>query len=304
MSTGAGLPDFRTPGTGLYARLKEHGLQFPEEIFDINLFRNDPRPFYSVGKDLMARPELYQPTLAHYFIRRLSDQGRLLRLFTQNVDGLEYLAGIPDSRVVAAHGSFRGGHCAGSDTARPCGFKVDAERTRKITLSKDISDCFCPKCHAGYIKPDIVFFGENLPEQFWYRSEVDLPKADALIVMGTSLQVYPFAGLVDEVPIMVPRLLINKTVDGPFAGLPFKRDRLGRDAVFQGSCDEGVELLSHLCGFGRDELLDLAKQEQALVKEWGEQLASKAAAGEDTRFWDGLPWLEGKEDPGVPKPNL
>ncbi|KAI9002572.1 SIRT2 protein [Hyaloraphidium curvatum] len=301
LSTAAGLPDFRTPGTGLYAALEKFKLPYPESIFDLDHFRNDPRAFLAVGRDLMPRPALFQPTLGHYFVRQLSDQGRLLRLFSQNVDGLEYLAGIPDERVVTAHGSFRGGHCAGSDNTRPCGHRISAGETRRIMLSGKIEDCVCPRCQIGYMKPDIVFFSESMPEDFWYRAEADLPKADALIVMGTSLQVFPFAGLVDDVPRMVPRLLINKTLDGPFRDLPEIRDAFGRDAVYQGSCDDGVKELARLCGFGETELVELADRERAMVKEFGESLA--ATQDGEAAFWNGLPWLEGKDrPPGLPKP--
>jgi NAD-dependent deacetylase sirtuin 2 len=308
LSTSAGLTDFRTPGTGLYDKLKQHGLEYPEDVFDINLFRKDPRAFYAIGRDLMPRPELYQPTLAHYFIRLLSDHGRLLRMFTQNVDGLEYLAGIPDARVVTAHGDFRGGHCTGSDTTRPCGHTLGAEEVRRITLLDNILDCICPRCQTGYVKPSIVFFGENLPKEFWFRAETDLKNADALVVMGTSLQVFPFAGLVDEVPKFCPRLWINKTADWPFEGVSRgERDWFGRDAIFQGSCDDGAKLLAGACGIGKGELIALAEKERGLVKQWGEELASNAGKpipkGEHG-FWDGLPWLKDQEHFGLPKPRL
>lgn len=296
LSTSAGLPDFRTPGTGFYARLREHGLEFPEQVFDIDLFRSDPRVFYAFARDLAPKPASYQPTLAHYFLRILADKGRLLRLFSQNVDGLEYLAGLPESRVINAHGSFRGGHCAGSDTSRPCGHRVEAEEIRAIVEKGDAGASICPRCEAGYVKPAIVFFGENLPQEFWFRAETDLPKADALIVMGTSLQVYPFAGLVDQVPITVPRLLINRTIDGSFAS-PSGR---ARDFVFQGSCDDGVRELARLIGFG-EELMDLAERERRLVKEWGAELEASAGQKSGRGFWNGLPWLDEKEQPGTLK---
>jgi NAD-dependent SIR2 family protein deacetylase len=109
----------------------------------------------------------------------------------------------------------------------------------------------CPKCD-GLVKPDIVFFGEALPERFFDHAEEDMPKCDLLIIMGTSLVVYPFASLQDLVSETCPRLLINREAVG---NLDFGEKNV-RDAMYQGDCDDGVLELARLLGWS-DELLAL-----------------------------------------------
>ena len=109
VSTSAGIPDFRTPGTGLYSNLEKYNLPRPEAVFDINYFKSNPNAFYTLSKDLL--PGLYAPTVAHHFIKLLQDEGILLRVYSQNIDGLEGLAGIVPDKLVEAHGSFASSHC-------------------------------------------------------------------------------------------------------------------------------------------------------------------------------------------------
>jgi len=78
-------------------------------MFEIGYFKQHPKPFYSLAKDLL--PEGFHPTPSHYFVKLLYDKGLLLRHYTQNVDGLERLAGVPDDKIVEAHGSFHLSHC-------------------------------------------------------------------------------------------------------------------------------------------------------------------------------------------------
>ena len=109
MFLAAGIPDFRSPGTGLYANLAKYNLPYPEAVFSINFFLKNPQPFYSLAKELM--PSKYKPTIAHYFQRLLIEKGHVLRVYTQNIDALETVANLPDDKVINAHGSFKKGHC-------------------------------------------------------------------------------------------------------------------------------------------------------------------------------------------------
>ncbi|KPP78533.1 NAD-dependent protein deacetylase sirtuin-3, mitochondrial-like [Scleropages formosus] len=109
ISTASGIPDFRTPGTGLYANLQKYNVPFPEAVFDIDFFSNDPRPFFSLAKELY--PGCHKPNYIHYFIRMLHLKGLLLRMYTQNIDGLEKMCGIPEEKLVEAHGSFKSASC-------------------------------------------------------------------------------------------------------------------------------------------------------------------------------------------------
>ncbi|XP_066445636.1 NAD-dependent protein deacetylase sirtuin-3, mitochondrial-like [Eleutherodactylus coqui] len=210
ISTPSGIPDFRTPGSGLYDNLKKYNVPYAEAIFDIDYFTYNPRPFFALAKELY--PGKYKPNIIHYFVRLLHEKGLLLRCYTQNIDGLERMAGIPSEKVVEAHGTFSTASCHLCYTSFP---------------PKEARDCIMngksPRCKVcyGVVKPDIVFFGEDLPKQFSSFS-TDFPKADLLIVMGTSLKIEPFANIVNAVRPNVPRLLINRDLVGPFKNEPLK----------------------------------------------------------------------------------
>jgi NAD-dependent histone deacetylase SIR2 len=104
ISTSAGIPDFRSPETGLYANLARLNLPYAEAVFDIAYFRNRPEPFYTLARELY--PGKYRPTITHSFITLLHKKGLLLKLFTQNIDCLEREAGVPGDLIIEAHGSF------------------------------------------------------------------------------------------------------------------------------------------------------------------------------------------------------
>jgi NAD-dependent histone deacetylase SIR2 len=104
ISTSAGIPDFRSPETGLYANLARLNLPHAEAVFDISYFRDKPEPFYSLARELY--PGKFRPTITHSFISLLHKKGLLLKLFTQNIDCLEREAGVPGDLIIEAHGSF------------------------------------------------------------------------------------------------------------------------------------------------------------------------------------------------------
>ncbi|XP_024589376.1 NAD-dependent protein deacetylase sirtuin-3, mitochondrial-like, partial [Neophocaena asiaeorientalis asiaeorientalis] len=87
ISTPSGVPDFRSPGTGYYSNLQQYKIPYPEAIFELSFFFRDPMPFFTFAKELY--PGNYRPNATHYFLRLLHDKGLLLRLYTQNIDGLE-----------------------------------------------------------------------------------------------------------------------------------------------------------------------------------------------------------------------
>jgi len=92
VSTSAGIPDFRTPGTGLYDNLKKYNLEKPEDMFNIEYFRENPRPFYDLAQSLL--PSKFIPTITHFFMKLLETKGILKRIYTQNIDTLERRAGM------------------------------------------------------------------------------------------------------------------------------------------------------------------------------------------------------------------
>lgn len=243
ISTPSGIPDFRSSGSGLYSNLQKYNLPYPEAIFELEFFFHNPKPFFMLAKELY--PGNYRPNVTHYFLRLLHDKGLLLRLYTQNIDGLERASGIPASKLVEAHGTFA------SATCTVCRRSFPGENFRVDVMAGRVPSC--PVC-TGVVKPDIVFFGEPLPHRFFLHV-VDFPMADLLLILGTSLEVEPFASLSEAVGNSVPRVLINWNLVGSLASRPRSRDvaRLG-DVV------RGVEELVELLGWTQD-MQDLVQQE-------------------------------------------
>lgn len=236
ISTASGIPDFRTPGTGLYANLEKYNIPFPESIFNIDYFSSDPLPFFSLAKSLY--PGSHRPNYIHYFIRMLHHKGLLLRVYTQNIDGLEKLCGIPEDKLVEAHGSFATASCHLCYTPYP------ADEAKDAIMNDKIPTCsFC----AATVKPDVVFFGEDLPQKYFLNTQ-DFPKADLLLIMGTSLQIEPFASLVNTVRPSVPRLLLNRDAVGPFVKVPLRK----KDFVELGNLEDLVRTFSQLLDWNTD----------------------------------------------------
>ncbi|KAL2782524.1 DHS-like NAD/FAD-binding domain-containing protein, partial [Aspergillus keveii] len=237
ISTSAGISDFRSPDTGIYAKLGHLDLSEPQDVFDIGFFRQNPKPFYTLARELA--PGRYRPTIAHSFIRLLHDRSLLFKVFTQNIDGLERLAGVPGELIVEAHGSFANQHCIECDLEYPASRMKDAIEEENVP--------FCPWCR-GFVKPDIVFFGEPLPDSF--IDNCTLPKeADLCIIMGTSLSVQPFGELPSLCKAGTPRILINNERAGEIGSRP-------DDVLILGDCDDGVRQLAHALGWEK-ELEDL-----------------------------------------------
>lgn len=195
-------------------------------MFDIHYFTHDPRPFFRFAKEIW--PGQYQPSLAHQFIAELERQDKLLRNYTQNIDSLEHLASI--TRLIQCHGSFS------SATCRNCHYKVQSDEIKDEILQQKIP--YCPKCSKdtenAILKPDIVFFGEQLPDDFHRTISTDKNKCDLLIVMGSSLKVKPVSLVSELLPSDVPQILINRE------HLPHKTF----DIELLGNCDV---ILNELC---------------------------------------------------------
>ncbi|KAL4862699.1 hypothetical protein BDV12DRAFT_190209 [Aspergillus spectabilis] len=245
ISTSLGIPDFRSKDTGLYSQLEHLGLSDPQEVFDIHIFREDPSVFYSIAKDILPTEKKYSPT--HGFIRLLQDKGKLLTNYTQNIDNIEANAGVHPENIVQCHGSFANATCVkcqykvsgdeiyddikkgvvpecaqcrkqiAEDALKPQGQKrkrnsngAHKDRKNYGEDSSDEEDYEIPT--PGVMKPDITFFGEDLPDEFGHRLlHHDRDKVDLVIVIGTSLKVAPVAEVPGVLPSHVPQIYISRT---------------------------------------------------------------------------------------------
>lgn len=272
ISTSLGIPDFRSAQTGLYTQLANLGLPIndPQEVFDIEVFRQDPTIFYTVAKDILPTTKKFTPT--HAFIAMLQAKGKLLTNYSQNIDNIEANAGILPEKLLQCHGSFAKATC------QKCGYKVPGE-----TIFADIKASRIPRCdkcitnlrangtskrkrgkkrsssgrrsrynsddtdddddfnipEAGIMKPDITFFRENLPDEFHDRLRHDMELADLVVVIGTSLKVSPVSEVVPSLPPHIPAIYISRT---PVGHIDFDIDLLG-------DCDIVVAELARRAGW-------------------------------------------------------
>lgn len=259
ISTSLGIPDFRSKDTGLYSKLEHLGLSDPQEVFDINIFREDPSIFYSIARDILPATDRFTPT--HAFIHLLQQKGKLLTNYSQNIDNIEAIAGILPEKLIQCHGSFATASCV------ECKYQVPGE-----TIFPDIKKGIIPKCDRcfanlkalrapqamkrkrsnngqdkkkkrfdtdadssseedydlpgqGVMKPDITFFGEALPDRFSERlTNHDKNLVDLVIVIGTSLKVAPVSEVVPYLPANIPQMYISRT---PVSHVNFDVDMLG-----------------------------------------------------------------------------
>jgi NAD+-dependent protein deacetylase SIR2 len=239
-------------------------LPHPEAVFDISFFRQNPVPFYTLAHELY--PGKYQPTYAHCFLRLLNDKGLLLQVFTQNIDCLEREAGVPDDKIIEAHGSFAHQRCIDCQTEFP------DDLMKQAVEEEDVPHCIVPQCN-GLVKPDIVFFGESLPRKFFESIKVP-EQADLGIVMGTSLTVHPFAVLPEIIDEGVPRLLINKDRVGNLGSY-------AEDVLLLGDCDEGIRKLAEELGW-TDELDSLYYQFNPSKPKLGSEKQESKKSRDDT----------------------
>jgi len=259
LSTAAGIPDFRTPGTGLYDNLQKYDLPRPEAVFSIDYFRQRPGAFYELAKEMW--PGNFTPTPAHYFIKLLSDKGILLRCYSQNIDSLERQAGLPEDKLVAAHGNFDKAHVLKNDFHDEDEPEIEVDIAElKAAIDKGEKGWEQLRQEkGGLVKPKIVFFGEPLPESFMTQHREDLQQCDLLIVIGTSLVVGPFNSLVGLAAPTAPRLLINREPAGLCENLPRgfrfhkKEEKQNwRDVFSEGDCDAGCRALVEKLGWTSD----------------------------------------------------
>eukprot|EP00039_Didymoeca_costata_P024843 m.11682 g.11682 ORF g.11682 m.11682 type:complete len:752 (+) comp4503_c0_seq1:325-2580(+) len=233
ISVNSGIPDYRSKEKGLYNTASNKNLMSRSALFD------NPEDFYKKMSSIFGGvvTDEIKPSTTHKFIKLLHDKQVLQRVYTQNIDGLHIISGIPKEKVVEAHGNLREAYCVECNQDYPNNEFQENLKTGSV-----------PKCHAcgKTVHPNVVFFGEPLRAQWDKNKREDFGKATLLLVMGTSLVVYPFAGLVSEVPLLTPRVLFNATRAGVFQHVgteDVSNLHNYRDVASVGDCDESSEKL-------------------------------------------------------------
>lgn len=181
LSTAAGIPDFRGP-QGIYATRRYD----PEKTFDIRWFKRDPQYFYQFASDFTELLARIRPTFAHTFLARLEVAGKLSAVVSQNIDMLHQAAG--NSNVIELHGSLSSATCC--DCSKKYSHLDVTWWQQAIAANPRTLVVLCPSC-GGPIKPDIVFYGDQV--HAYAEAEAAVKGCDLLLVLGTSLTVYPAA---------------------------------------------------------------------------------------------------------------
>jgi NAD-dependent deacetylase len=200
ISVPSGIPDFRSPGTGLWTQVN------PMEVAHIEVFRRDPERFWSFYGQRFQVLDDKRPNRAHEVLAELQEAGLLDAVITQNIDRLHAQAGSQE--VIEVHGSIATSSCLA------CGarFELADVRRRQADSANGVPQCDCGRP----LKPDVVLFGELLPVAALERADALAAGADVLVCIGSSLEVYPVAGLPEVTLGAGGRLAIITQSSTPF----------------------------------------------------------------------------------------
>jgi NAD-dependent deacetylase len=178
ISVPSGIPDFRTPGRGLWTKVD------PMKVAHIDAFHRDTRRFWEYYRPRFGMLADKEPNSAHRALAELESRGLLEAVITQNIDRLHGKAG--SRNVIEVHGSIATSSCT------TCGARFGLDEVEALFDSDGVATC--PGC-VGKVKPDVVLFGELLPESAMSRARALCERAELLVCVGSSLEVYPVAGL-------------------------------------------------------------------------------------------------------------
>lgn len=186
ISTESGIPDFRSPG-GIWTRMKP--IEFSDFLASAEMRRESWRRKFAMD-DTFRKAE---PNAGHRALARLVEQGRMIAVITQNIDGLHQTSGIPEDKVIELHGNSTYASCL------DCKRRYELDWVREI-FAVDERLPICTTC-GGHIKTATISFGQAMPEEAMERAHRATRQADLMITLGSSLVVYPAAGF----PVMAKR---------------------------------------------------------------------------------------------------
>jgi NAD-dependent deacetylase len=214
ISVPSGIPDFRSPGTGIWENVD------PMEVAHIDVWRRDPDRFWHFYGARFASLRDVRPNRAHEVVAELERRGLVRGVITQNIDRLHRAAG--SERVVEVHGSIEWSRCPS------CGGRVGIDRVLELLEAGGAPEC--PACVTP-LKPEVVLFGEMLPEAALMEAHALAREADLMICIGSSLTVHPVAGLPELTLRSGGRLAVVTESETPYDG--DAEVRLGGDVVDQ-----------------------------------------------------------------------
>ena len=238
ISTAAGIPDFRSKD-GCFAQVqKKYNLSYPEQLFQLSSFKQNPGPFYDFCKGFNI--DHCKPTKTHLFMGYLCKKNIVKKIYTQNVDGLELKACVPINKMVFAHGKITEAACPSF------GKEYDINVLRDEYVMKD-KIMYCESCNTP-IKPKVIFYGESLPISF-ILNFIFIYGCDLAFIMGSSLRVYPFNQLPDKLPSGTWRVFVNKEKVDDFFNFD---DSYSKDLFLEGYSDEIIDKLVQDVGWQND----------------------------------------------------
>jgi len=208
ISTASGIPDFRSPDTGLWTKVD------PMKAASIDAFLEDPIQFWSFYRHRLGSLDSAEPNAAHYALAKMEQSGHLKALVTQNIDRLHRRAG--STTIAEVHGSIETGVCLSCGRRYPHSHMVEA-----LADPEGVPYCECGRV----LKPGVIFFGEALPQDEYALAVSWAQRADVMLVAGSSLAVWPVAGLPDITMRSGGKLVILTASETPFDSRAAIRDQ-------------------------------------------------------------------------------
>eukprot|EP00520_Triparma_pacifica_P018744 CAMPEP_0118658364 /NCGR_PEP_ID=MMETSP0785-20121206/14527_1 /TAXON_ID=91992 /ORGANISM="Bolidomonas pacifica, Strain CCMP 1866" /LENGTH=324 /DNA_ID=CAMNT_0006551373 /DNA_START=175 /DNA_END=1148 /DNA_ORIENTATION=- len=254
VSTSSGIPDFRSAG-GMYDTLRPELLTATEQqrkmmkleptaVVSWDIFKNNQLPYLELRRPFILEGNSWKPTLFHVFAKILDVKKLLKRSYTQNIDGLDHKVGLPRSKLINVHGSMAEVAC------EVCKAPYPIEDFRK-KVKENIKDIYnpssqpskstpiqCLSCGSPHVKPTTVLYGRELPPEFSELSQSDVDNSHLIMIFGTSLTVFPAAGLPDLASPPKPRVIVNRDYEPGETSVDPEANET--DFIITGDCDSVI----------------------------------------------------------------